>query len=151
MSSKHPSFEATLHKPLPVPDDRSRGYWEAAARHQLAIQRCCDCGHFAHPPAVICQACQSAVPSFRFEVVSGHGRIRTWTVMRDTFLPGFRDQVPYVIVVVELDGQPGLTVLANLKDGASAPIRLGDAVEVLFDDVADGRALPQFRLARSIK
>src|SRR3954462_15824753 len=105
-------------KPLPVPDAHSEGYWKAAAEHVLAIQRCDHCGRYAHPPLVVCKACQSTRPAFHFEPVSGRGRIHTWTVMRDSFLPAFKPDVPYVVVVVELEEQKGLRVMANLKDGA---------------------------------
>jgi hypothetical protein len=33
-----------MSRPPPVPDDQSAGYWEAAARHVLAIARCSRCG-----------------------------------------------------------------------------------------------------------
>ena len=35
--------------------------------------------------------------------VEGRGTVRSWTLLRDAFLPGFRDDVPYVLVDVELD------------------------------------------------
>ena len=144
-------YSETLSKPLPVPDGLSGGYWKAAAEHVLAIQRCSHCGHFAHPPAVVCASCQSTKPSFHFEPVSGRGRIHTWTVMRDSFLPSFKGDIPWVVLLVELEEQKGLQVMANLKDGAQADIQLGAAVEVVFDDVAPGVALPQFRLVRGGK
>ncbi len=134
-------------KPLPVADARSEGYWQSAAAHVLAIQRCDHCGHYAHPPVVVCTSCQSARPAFHFEPVSGRGRVQTWTVMRHAFLPSFKPDIPWVVVVAELEEQPGLRVMANLKDGPDAPIKLGAALEVVFDDVSPGVSLPQFRLA----
>ena len=133
-------------KPLPVPDPLSEEFWRAAGSHVLAVQRCAACGWYAHPPDVICVNCLSPERTFRSEPVSGTGHIRSWTVMHDAFLPGFRPDVPYVVVDVELEEQEGLRMIGQLVDGAGEGPALGAAVEVVFDDVAEGMAVPQFRL-----
>jgi uncharacterized OB-fold protein len=134
-------------KPVPVPDDESRPFWEAAASHVLCIQRCENCGWYSYPPVMICPNCLSPGRAFRFVPVSGRGTVKTWTVMRDAFLPGFKDDVPYVVVDVTLEEQAGLDLVGRLVDGPDAPLRLGAAVEVVFEEPADGVAVPAFRLA----
>ncbi|HEX5265325.1 MAG TPA: OB-fold domain-containing protein [Acidimicrobiales bacterium] len=136
-----------VRKPLPVPDPLSEEFWRAAAAHVLAVQRCAACGWYAHPPDVICVNCLSPERAFRSEPVSGRGRVRSWTVMHDAFLPGFRPDVPYVVVDVELDEQAGLRMIGQLVDGTAERLRLDARVEAVFDDVAEGLAVPQFRLA----
>ena len=134
-------------KPVPVPDEGSRPFWEAAASHVLAIQCCDNCGWYSYPPVMICPNCLSYERSFRYQPVSGRGTVRTWTVMRDAFLPGFRPDVPYVVVSVELEEQAGLKIVGRLVDGPEAPLAIGAPVEVVFDDVADGVSVPEFTLA----
>ena len=134
--------------PIPVPDDQSAGYWAAAADHVLALARCIHCGYITHPPGVVCASCLHPKPGFEFAPVDGSGRIRSWTVMRDSFLPGFRDAVPFVLVDVELDVQPGLRLIGRLVDGPAAGIRLGDRVTAVFDDLAPGVSVPAFVLER---
>lgn len=134
-------------KPLPMPDTVSEGFWRATAEHKLAIQRCTHCGTYAHPPGVVCRACLARVPSWRFETVSGRGQIRTWTIFRMSFLPGFKSEVPYVIVDVELDEQAGLRMLGKLVDGPQAKLAAGARVETVFEDRGEGVAIPQFRLS----
>lgn len=133
-------------KPLPVPDPLSEEFWRAAGSHVLAVQRCAACGWYTHPPDVICVNCLSPERAFRSERVSGRGRVRSWTVMRDAFLPGFRPDVPYVVVDVELEEQAGLRMIGQLV-GTDDGLALDAPVEVSFDDVAEGMAVPQFRLA----
>lgn len=133
-------------KPVPVPDAVSEGFWQAAARHVLAVQRCATCGWYAYPPDVICVNCLSPKRSFRYEPVSGRGRLRSWTVTHDAFLPGFRADAPYVVADVELDEQPGLRMVGRLAGGDPGRLELGAPVEVVFEDVADGVAVPCFRL-----
>lgn len=65
--------------------------------------------------------------------------------MHQSFLPGF-DDVPFVLVDVELDEQPDLRMIGRLLDGPDAALRLGDRVIVAFEDVAPGIAIPAFEL-----
>ncbi|MBC7303851.1 MAG: OB-fold domain-containing protein [Nocardia sp.] len=137
----------TPARPLPVPDDRSAGYWAAAARHVLALARCTECDKFAVPPDEICPHCGTSTPAFRFEEVSGRGAVRSWTVVRKASLLGFADQVPYLLVDVELAEQRGLRMIGRLLDGPETVVRIGDAVQVAFEDLAAELAVPAFVLA----
>lgn len=133
-------------RPLPVPDERSSGFWEATARHELALARCARCGGLTHPPGVACPHCLSTDPAFAFVPVDGRGTVRSWTVLRDSFLPGFAPDIPFVLVDVELDAQPDLRLIGRLVDGPDAALHLGDRVVTVFDDLADGVAVPAFAL-----
>jgi uncharacterized OB-fold protein len=136
-----------MPKPLPVPDEQSAGYWAAAADGTLALPRCRVCRRYVLPPAAVCPECGSTEPGFDAEPVATGGTVRSWTVVRDAFLPGFADDVPYVLVDVELDVQRDLRMIGRLVDGPDAPLHLGDRVLVTFDDVGDGVAVPAFVLA----
>ncbi len=52
-----------------------------------------------------------------FEPVSGRGFVRSWTVVRQSFLPGFEDDLPFVLVDVELEEQPDLRMIGRLPTG----------------------------------
>jgi hypothetical protein len=134
--------------PIPVPDEQSAGYWAAAADHVLALARCIHCGYIAHPPQVVCARCLHPEPGFEFKPVDGGGTVRSWTVIRDSFLPGFGDAVPFVLVDVELDVQPDLRLIGRLVDGLDAEVQLGARVTAVFDDLVPGVAVPAFALER---
>jgi uncharacterized protein len=133
-------------RPLPIPDEQSGPYWEAASNHILSIARCSRCGSFSHPPDVVCPHCHSADPGFVWTAVSGRGRIRSWTVMRQSFLPGFDASVPFVLVDVELDEQPELRLIGQLTDGPDAPLRIGSRVSVVFEALSPDISVPEFAL-----
>ena len=99
------------------------------------------------PPTTVCPACGTTDPRFTYEVVDGAGTIRSWTVVRDAFLPGFEADLPYVLVDVELDAEPGLRMIGRLIDGSTATLRIGARVAVTFDPIAAGIAVPSFALA----
>lgn len=135
-------------RPLPVPDESSASFWSAAAEHILTVARCGQCGQFTMPPDVACPHCHTSDPRFEFTPVSGRGTVRSWTVVRQAFLPGFGDDLPFVLVDVELVEQPELRLIGRLLDGVGADLHIGDAVVVGFEDLAPDVAVPAFELAR---
>ena len=136
-----------LSRPLPVPDERSQAYWEGAARHELVHARCSHCHQLSYPVEDICVVCHSTHPDYTFEVVPGDGKVRSWTLIRQSFLPGFA--VPFLLVDVELDAQRELRMIGALLDGPDTELHLGDRVRMAFEDLADGVSVPAFELAGS--
>ena len=131
-------------RPIPIPDDLSRDFWDAAAAHSLVLARCIRCSKLSHPPDTVCPHCGSNDPAFEFVPVDGSGSIRSWTVMRQSFLPGF--DVPFVLVDIELSAQPEVRLIGRLIDGPSAPLRLDAPVRLTFEDIAPGVSVPAFAL-----
>jgi hypothetical protein len=133
-------------RPLPVPDERSAPFWAAAARHRLSAARCARCRAYALPPDLTCRHCGSTEPEFAYEPVSGRGTVRSWTVVRKSFLPGFETDLPFALVDVELAEQAELRLIGRLLDGPDAPLRIGAPVTAAFEDLADGVSIPAFVL-----
>jgi hypothetical protein len=132
---------------VPVADEISAPFWEAAARHVLVLAQCAACGTFTHPPDAVCRECGRAEPGFDFAEVVGVGVVRSWTVMRQSFLPGFDDDIPFVLVDVELAAAPGIRLIGRLLDGPAAPLQTGAPVALAFEDVGGGYSVPAFELA----
>ena len=133
-----------ISKPLPVPDESSAEFWTSNAKHVLAMQQCGSCGWLAYPPKSSCLNCRADPPAFSWQPVSGFGRVKTWTVMRSAFLPGFADDIPYVVADIELEEQPRLRMVARLEEVANDKIELGMPVQVAFEDIEDGVSIPYF-------
>ena len=60
-------------RPIPVPNEWTRPFWDAAKRGVVELQRCQSCGHFQHPPYPTCVNCMSI--DLKFEPVEGKGAI----------------------------------------------------------------------------
>jgi uncharacterized OB-fold protein len=138
----------TAPRPLPVPDEQSKPYWDAAAQHVLAVARCSRCKKLSLPPDVVCPHCGTTEPEFVFTRVSGRGTVRSWTVVRQSFLRGFDDDLPFVLVDVELAEQSELRLIGRLLDGVGSRLNVGDTVDVGFEDVEPGVSIPAFVLRR---
>jgi uncharacterized protein len=135
---------ATSNKPVPVPDELSRPFWDAAKERRLMIQRCSSCGYYNHPPRRFCDACLAQ--DLRFEPVSGRGVVYTFTVMHQRDVVGFEEDAPFINIVVELAEQPQLLMVSNLPIAERAKVWIGAPVEVHFEDRGEGVVVPQFRI-----
>ena len=128
-------------KPLPRVTADNRPFWDATKRHELALQRCGDCGRFRYPPAPVCPECLSEEAAWTR--VSGRGTVTTFVVFHKVYFQSFAADAPYNVVQVELAEGPRLT--ANLVDVPNGEITVGMSVEVVFDDVTPEITLPRFR------
>lgn len=97
-------------------DDASVGFFDAAARGELAVRRCAECSSVLGPEARTCPTCGSA--ELDSLAVSGWGSLVSWAVVHQAPLPMLADAVPYVTALVELDEGPWLLMrLAGACDG----------------------------------
>jgi len=133
-------------KPLPTPDIETKEYWEGCKRHELLVQRCKDCGTYRFPPMPMCPECNSM--NKEWAKVSGRGGVYSWFVVHYATHPDFVDEVPYAVVLVELEEQANLRIPSNMVDCKIEDIRAGMPVEVVFEDVTNEISLPKFRPAR---
>lgn len=131
-------------KPIPLSDEITVAFWEAARHRQLVVQRCTTCGYYNHPPRITCDACLSQ--ALRFDPVSGRGRIHSFTLMHQRDVPGFESEAPFINIVVELDEQPMLLMVSNLPVSARERVSIGAPVEVDFEDRGNDVIVPQFRI-----
>lgn len=129
-------------KPLPEPDEASRPFWEAAMQGRLVLMKCSACGQWRLPARQHCDVCLS--PEFSWEEASGRGAVRTFGVMHQRYHPGWTNEMPYNVTIVELEEGPRLPT--NLVGVANAEIRVGMPVVVEFEH-HDDVALPKFRPA----
>ena len=132
-------------KPLPRIDEESRGFWEALARHELYVQRCRSCGTVRFYPRAVCPVDLSDATEWLRG--SGRGTVYSFTVTHKNQAPGFREELPYVLAIVELAEGPRL--MTNIVGCAPDAVRIGMPVEVVFDDVTPEVTLPRFRPASS--
>lgn len=124
---------------LPQLTPETEAFWTGGRNGELLIRRCTNCGLYHHPPFPICPRCrtETAVPT----AVSGRGRVKTFTVNRQAWLPGM-DQ-PFVFAAVELEEQPELYVFSNILASPDT-VRSGMPVRVCFEQ-QDDVWLPMFR------
>lgn len=132
----------TWNKPLPAPDATERPFYEAAARGELRFQQCPGCGHRQFYPRPICTAC-GATPEWA--TASGRGRVYTFTILRQFYAEHFRDELPYVVAMIELE--EGVKMFGTITGCDPASVEIGMSVEAYAVEVEEGVAIPFWRTA----
>ena len=133
----------SIAKPLPSISDFNRPFWEATRRHELHLQCCNDCGKVWAPNGPVCPFCFST--NYRWQKLSGRGKIASWVVFHKVYHQGFAKDVPYNVAFVELDEGP--RIISNVVGTPNEDLRIGMPVEVTFEDVNDTISIPRFRKA----
>jgi len=132
-----------MTRPLIPQSPVSAVYWDAAKSSRLTLQHCGRCARYIFHPRVVCPHCWNE--DLSWNEVSGNGCIYTYTVVRRAPHRMFLDLVPYALAVIELDEGPFMT--ANIVECDVEDVHVGMRVQVTFEELNDGMALPQFRPA----
>lgn len=129
-------------KLVPSPTPETQPYWDGLNQGRLRLQGCADCGKVRHYPRPMCDACWSM--STDWIDASGRGTVHSWTVTHYAFHPGFKGDLPYVLLTVDLP--EGVRMNAQARGIEASQLRVGLPVVLAYDRVRDGLTLPVFEL-----
>ena len=113
---------------LPRLDATNRDFWTGGEHGELRIYRCRDCAGFIHPPRPVCNHCLS--DNVGPAVVSGRGKVATFTINHQPWMPGM--DVPFVYARVALADAAGVFLSTNIVGCPVEAVGIGDAVRVRF-------------------
>lgn len=130
-------------KPRPLPTPTTQPFWDGLAADEVRIQHCLDCQGWVFYPRSRCSHCLG--DRLEWRTVSGAGVIFTFSVATQATFPAFADEVPQIIAVVELP--EGVHMTTTIVDASPDDVRVGAAVEPVFDHGDDGLTLLRHRLA----
>ena len=137
---------------LPAPavenDGLDRPFWDGTRQGKLVVQRCAHCGTWQWGAEWICHSCRKLEPGWA--EVAPHGRIYTWSRLWHPVHPALKGHGPYLAVLVELPHAGNIRMLGNLLGDPLQEVRIGDAVEAVFephDDAPVPYTLVQWRRA----
>lgn len=128
-----------LLKPVPQVDNDSREFWNGCNEDKLLIQHCKECNTYIFYPRIVCPHCMSA--NIEWEKSAGIGKVYSYTIVRYG-PPGFKDDVPYIAALVELD--EGVRMITNIIDCDIDKVKCDMPVEVIFEK-RETVKVPMFR------
>lgn len=129
-------------KPLPQVDKTTQPYWDGAREERLMLPRCGKTGRYFMYPTPWSPFDYSA--KVTWEQASGRGVIKSFTVVHQAPYEAYKADVPYVVAVIRLE--EGVQLMANVLDCDVAQVAVGAAVQVVFEERAEGFKVPQFQL-----
>ncbi|MFG1701457.1 Zn-ribbon domain-containing OB-fold protein [Nonomuraea sp. NPDC049309] len=121
-------------KPAPKPTPETRPFWDGTAAGELRIQRCTACERHYFYPRPSCPRCGGD----QVEWVRASGRATLYSyVINHRPAPGFEDEAPYAIAVVELE--EGVRMMTNIVGVPNDPehLELDMELQVVFERRGD--------------
>jgi uncharacterized OB-fold protein len=135
------SAHADLIATLPRPTEDSKPFWDGCNAEKLLLQHCGACQHIFYYARRLCPACGSS--SLLWQPSSGRGKIYSFSEVHVPFAgPEWSSQLPYTIVLVDLDDGPRMLSRWHSDDGRLPAT--GERTRVFFPMV-DGQKLPFFK------
>ena len=140
-------------------DHENLSYFRYCSEGEFRLQSCQSCQLLRYPPTTACPWCGHG--EAQWQAVEPKGTIYSYAEVHHAIQPEFKDHLPYLILVVELDTQQGqpkpenaLRVAGDLAtaDGELAPPEIvasagiGSRVRMVFKAVTDGLAVPLWTL-----
>ena len=90
-------------RPLPnLAEMDTAPFWAGTAEGEFRYQQCSNCGTVVWHPRSHCTGCVDG--DLQWKVSAGKGTLYSFSVVRQSYHPFFRNQVPYVVALVDLDG-----------------------------------------------
>ncbi len=125
-------------KLLPEPTADTKPFWDALHAGTFHLQRCADCKKIRHYPRPVCDACYSM--NAEWVAASGRGTVFSWTITHHAFHPGFKADLPFTLLTVDL--AEGVRMQAQAR--GVGELKVGLKVKVGFERVTDDLTLPVF-------
>ena len=150
-----------LGMPLVVDDVDSdnAAFFRYCAAGEFRLQRGRESGLLRYPPAPTCH--WTGDRKFDWVRVDGIGTVHSYAEVHHAIQRSFRDKVPYMVLIVDLDEQLGvpteheaLRVTGNLvtADGSLAQpdllhlVGIGTRVKMVLEPVSDDIGIPQWTI-----
>lgn len=127
-------------RPIPEPNEDSANFWRGCSEHKLTIQRCKSCDRARFYPRIVCGTCGSTDTEW-FDA-SGDGSVFSYTIVHRAPSPAFKDDVPYVLAIVEL--REGVRMMTNIVGCDPVDVKIDMPVRVRFHRMSDEISLPMF-------
>ena len=119
----------------PIPNAKehdTQDFWAATLNSEFKYQQCKDCQTVVFYPRRHCTGCTGG--NLEWKVSKGLGTVYSFSVVRQSYHPFFRNQVPYVVAWVDLDEGPRiLSNVIGLKD-STEEVSIGQKVKIEWED-----------------
>jgi uncharacterized protein len=140
-------------------DGENRDFFRHCANRDFRLQRGKQSGLLRYPPTTTCP--WTTDRTSEWVPVEGKGTVHSYVEVHHPIQPAFREKVPYMVILADLDTQKGepseheaIRVAGNLMtgDGEFAPpemikrVGIGTRVKLVYVDVTEEFALPHWTI-----
>jgi uncharacterized protein len=130
-------------KLVPAVTPETQPYWDGLRDRKLMLQCCGDCRKVRHYPRPVCDSCWSM--NTGWIEASGQGSVHSWTITHYAFHPGYKGELPFILLTVDLP--EGVRMNAQARGIEAASLTVGLKVRVGFEAATETLTLPVFEPA----
>ncbi len=133
----------TPTRPLPKISEPDTGaFWAATKKREFRYQQCASCNTLVFYPRGHCTGCTSG--KLEWKSASGRATVYSYSVVRQSYHPFFRNLVPYAVAWIDL--QEGPRILSNVVgvDDPLTDVAIGQQVELVWEEYEE-LCIPLFR------
>lgn len=134
------------NKPRPNIDADNQAFWDGLREHQLLLWTCSTCGT-QYWPKSYCTKHENEpfAQNMSWQPGSGRGKIFALNRHHWAFHPGWKDEIPYVYALIELDEGPLISSTIVGKQPTDLVSAVGQPVRVVYEDwPEEGFTIPRF-------
>jgi uncharacterized OB-fold protein len=130
-------------KLVPAVTSDTQPYWDGLRDRRLMLQCCGDCRVVRHYPRPVCDSCWSMKTDW--VQASGRGTVHSWTITHYAFHPGYKGDLPFILLTVDLP--EGVRMNAQARGIDASTLAVGLPVRVGFEVATETLTLPVFEPA----
>ena len=130
-------------RPLPNTKELdTQEFWAATKNKEFKYQQCDNCDKVVFYPRRHCTGCTGG--KLAWKTASGKASVYTYSVVRQSYHPFFRNMVPYVVAWIDLEEGP--RILSNVigVDDPLNDVSIGQEVQLEWEEHED-LFIPLFR------
>jgi uncharacterized protein len=133
---------STYEKPIPLKTPLNAPHFEGSLEGRIRLQRASSDGTFRCPYSPVNPGDLSTEATWTD--LSGRATLWSWVVMHQGYLPSFKADVPYPVILVKLAEGPFMisTIPADVD---IADLRVDMPMQVEFEPATDELAIAKFR------
>lgn len=132
----------------PEASEAAQHFWDATKQRRYLVQWCGACARPIFYPRDVCPHCLGA-GDLAWRESKGTGTVYAVSVQHRPANPTMADAVPYAVALVDLDD--GIRLMTNVVGCEPDTVVVGQAVELTWEALPDGRNLPLFQPAHQPK
>ncbi len=117
-------------------------FQQGCEQRELRLQHCGACGNTQFYPRLMCTQCGD--DQLGWTVAEGRGTVASYTTARQSIDPKFKDLLPYVVALIDL--QEGPRMMSVIVDADVDTLKIGDAVRLDFMPWGGDELRPVFKI-----
>ncbi|MFT7244897.1 MAG: putative OB-fold protein [Candidatus Azotimanducaceae bacterium] len=118
-------------RPLPKAEEfDTKAFWAGTKDKEFRYQQCTNCDTVIFYPRRHCTGCTNG--KLEWKVASGNATVYSYSVVRQSYHPFFRNLVPYVVAWIDLDEGP--RILSNVMNVAADDVQIGMKLKLEWEE-----------------